>query len=180
MGLVAVDESKCKRDGICAAECPTRIITLDGDEGFPVIAPKYEASCLTCGHCVVVCPNGAMSISGVAIQDCPEIDKDLQLSWEQAEQFLRSRRSIRVYKDKEMERQTMQKLIETARYAPTASNAQNVHWLVINDRDQLKELSGQTVEWMRQAIKAQPDSLPSYFKPTVAGWIAGYDVILRG
>ena len=180
MGLVTVDETKCKRDGICAAECPTRIIVLEGEEGFPVIAPEREAYCLTCGHCVAVCPHGAMSMAGVAIQDCPEIDKDLQLSWEQAEQFLRSRRSIRVYKDKAVERQTMQKLIETARYAPTASNAQNVHWLVINGREQLKEFSGQTIEWMRRIIKAQPDSLPAaYFRPVVAGWEAEYDGILR-
>jgi nitroreductase/NAD-dependent dihydropyrimidine dehydrogenase PreA subunit len=180
MGIVAVDETKCKQDGICAAECPRRLIVLEGEEGFPVIEPENEANCMTCGHCVVVCPHGAMSISGVPIQDCPEIENDLQLSWDQVEQFLRSRRSIRVYKDKVVERQTMQKLIDMARYAPTASNAQNVHWLVINDWDQLKEFSRQTIEWMRRVIEAQPDSPPAaYFRPVVAGWDAEYDGILR-
>ena len=181
MGLVTVDQTKCKQDGICAAECPVRIISLDGDEGFPSIAPTKEEYCLTCGHCVAVCPHGAMSISGVDIKDCPEIDEDLQLSWKQAEQFLRSRRSIRVYEDKAVERQTMQKLIETARYAPTASNAQNIHWLVINGRERLNELSEQTIEWMRGLIKAQPDSLAAdYFTPVVARWEDGHEVILRG
>jgi nitroreductase len=105
----------------------------------------------------------------------------MNLSWEQACQFLRSRRSIRVYEDKEVDRQTMQRLIEVARYAPTGSNSQTVHWLVINGRDQLTELSRQTIEWMRKVIKAQPDSpQAAYFAPSVAGWDGGYDGILRG
>lgn len=28
MTLFVVDEDKCKRDGICVAECPTKIIAL--------------------------------------------------------------------------------------------------------------------------------------------------------
>ena len=180
MGLVTVDQDKCQQDGICAAECPRRIITIEGEEGYPVIASDKEAFCMVCGHCVAVCPHGAMSIAGVATQDCPEIDRDLGLSWEQAEQFLRSRRSIRVYKDKAVEREVMQKLIETARYAPTASNAQNLQWLVINGREQLSVYSEQTIQWMRRVIQAQPDSPPAtYFRPVVAGWDAGYDGILR-
>jgi len=95
MAFLTIDETKCKQDGICAAECPRRIIIQENDKSSPQVAQADETNCMACGHCVVVCPHGALSVAGVAIEDCPEIEKDLVMSWDQAEQFLRSRRSIR-------------------------------------------------------------------------------------
>jgi nitroreductase/NAD-dependent dihydropyrimidine dehydrogenase PreA subunit len=180
MGFLTIDENKCKQDGICAAECPRQIITEAGDAGYPKVDKTDEAICMACGHCVAVCPYGALSVTGVDIEDCPEIEKSLILSWNQAEQFLRSRRSIRVFKDQAMDRETMQKLIEAARYAPTASNAQNLHWTVIEGRDKLERLSQETINWMESVIQTQPDSpAADYFRPVVARWAGGYDGILR-
>ena len=123
---------------------------------------------------MAVCPHGALSVTGVDIEDCPKIEKDLVLSWDQAEQFLRSRRSIRLFKDKAMDRETLEKLIETA------GNAQNLHWTVIEGRDKLEPLSQETINWMERVIEAQPDSpAADYFRPVVACWATGYDGILR-
>ena len=179
MAFFYVDLDKCKQDGICAAECPRRVIAV-GEDGTPYIPPEKEPYCMQCGHCVAVCPYGAVSVAGSALQDCPEIDPGLNLSWEQTEQFLRSRRSIRVYKDKPVEREVMQKLIDTARYAPTASNGQTLQWQVTNDRKRLDYYSEKTIDWMREVIRDEPDSpFAKYCRPVVAGWEAGYDGILR-
>jgi ferredoxin len=158
MAFLTIDETKCKQDGICAAECPRRIIIQEDGKSFPQVAEADEVYCMTCGHCVAVCPHGALSVSGVDIEDCPEIERALVLSWDHAKQFLRTRRSIRVFKNKAVNRETLEQLIETARYAPTASNAQNLHWTVIEGRDQLEPLSQQTINWMERVIEAQPDS----------------------
>ena len=180
MAFLTIDETKCKQDGICAAECPRRIITQKDGKSFPQVAEADEAYCMTCGHCVAVCPHGALSVAAVDIKDCPEIKGDLALSWDQATQFLRSRRSIRVFKKKAVDRETLKQLIETARYAPTASNAQNLHWTVIEGRDKLEALSQQTINWMKRVIEDQPDSAAAdYFRPVVARWATGYDGILR-
>ncbi|MBC8438301.1 MAG: nitroreductase family protein [Deltaproteobacteria bacterium] len=180
MAFLTIDQTKCKRDGICSAECPRRIIIQEKDKSFPQFAQADEANCMACGHCVAVCPHGALSVTGVAIEDCPKIENDRVLSWDQTEQFLRSRRSIRCFKDKAMDRGTMEQLINTARYAPTASNAQNLHWTVIEGRDNLETLSRETINWMERVIQAQPDSQAAdYFRPVVAGWAIGYDGILR-
>ena len=58
-----------------------------------------------------------------------------------AVQFLRSRRSIRLFKDKPVEKEKIQGLIEIARYAPTAGNSQLVEWLVFSDRNTVKEFA---------------------------------------
>jgi nitroreductase/NAD-dependent dihydropyrimidine dehydrogenase PreA subunit len=180
MAFLTIDETKCKQDGICAAECPMRIITQEDGKSFPQVAEADEAYCITCGHCVAVCPHGALSVTGVDIEDCPETERALVLSWDQAKQFLRSRRSIRLFKDKAIDRETLEKLIETARYAPTGGNAQNLHWTVIEGRDKLEALSQETINWMKRVIEAQPDSpAADYFRPMVARWATGYDGILR-
>jgi nitroreductase/NAD-dependent dihydropyrimidine dehydrogenase PreA subunit len=180
MGFMKVDEAKCKRDGICVEECPRRVIELEGGDGFPNVAPENEYYCMMCGHCVAVCPHGAMSLAKMPIETCPEIQKDLLPSWEQTRHFLRSRRSIRVYKDEEVNRQTIQQLIETARYAPTASNSQTIHWTVITGRERLSEFSKMVIDWMRGVIAAQPQPpMAAYFTPVVARWDSGYDGILR-
>jgi nitroreductase/NAD-dependent dihydropyrimidine dehydrogenase PreA subunit len=180
MEFMKVDKTKCKQDGICAAECPRRLISLEGGDGFPAVAPENEYFCMNCGHCVAVCPHGAMSLAKMPIETCPQIQKDLMPSWVQTRHFLRSRRSARVYEDKEVDRQTIQQLIVTARYAPTASNSQTIHWTVITGRARLSELSRMAIEWMRGVIADQPESpIAAYFIPMVTGWDKGYDSILR-
>jgi NAD-dependent dihydropyrimidine dehydrogenase PreA subunit len=54
MTFLTIDETKCKQDGICAAECPRGIIIQEDDKSFPQVAQADEASCMTCGHCVAV------------------------------------------------------------------------------------------------------------------------------
>ena len=180
MAFLTIDEDRCQRDGICAVECPRGIITQKDADRFPEIDRADEATCMVCGHCVAVCPHGALSVQGIRRDECPEIEKRLLLSGEQAIQFLRSRRSIRWFKNKAVPRQELERLIRAARYAPTASNAQTLQWTVIHGRDTLASFSAQTIAWMERLIATQP-SAPAidYFRSIVARWATGYDGILR-
>ena len=71
MKLFTVDEQKCKRDGICAAECPRAIIDFRDDGSVPRPTADAETVCIHCGHCVAVCPHGALALSDLAPGDCP-------------------------------------------------------------------------------------------------------------
>lgn len=53
---------------------------------------------------------------------------------------LLTRRSIRKYQDKPIERETMMEIIKAAQYSPTAHNRQPWEFLVIDDREFLAEL----------------------------------------
>lgn len=181
MGLLIVDGSKCKKDGICASECPIAIIRLKDKESLPEMVPGGEKFCLICGHCVAVCPHGALNHAQVSIKDCPPIKKELAITEEQTVQFLRSRRSIRLFKDKPVQKKKIQRLIEIGRYAPTASNSQLVEWMVFTDQAKIKEMAELTVDWMRAEIQKNPHSPRlSYMPWIIAAWDAGYDVVLRG
>ncbi len=180
MGLISIDADKCKRDGFCVRDCPTTIISLP-ETGFPEIAPDREGSCLECGHCVAVCPFGALSHLRVPIDKSPVIQDKLRLSEAQASQFLRSRRSVRHFLDKPVEKEKIRRLIEIARYAPTGGNSQTVEWLVLDDKSRIKEIAGLAVDWLREVVR-NPDAVSAmpYLALTVAAWDAGCDTILRG
>jgi nitroreductase/NAD-dependent dihydropyrimidine dehydrogenase PreA subunit len=180
LSLLTIDKDKCKQDGLCAAECPTQVIRFEGKGSYPEMVPNGESMCLRCGHCVAVCPHGALDHAQVPQADCPPIDKALAVSEAQAEQFLRSRRSVRRFKARPVETEILQRLIEIARYAPTSSNMQLVEWTVIYDRERLSELSGQVIQWMRGIMEADPQCKAMPYLPTlVKAWDAGADVVLR-
>lgn len=179
MGLLIIDEIRCKRDGFCVRDCPTTIIQLP-EKGFPEIVPGGEATCLDCGHCVAVCPHGALSHKRISIQSSPAINESFRIDEGQAMQFLRARRSIRHFLDKPVEKSKIQRLIEAARYAPTGGNSQSVEWLVLSDRSRIKEIAGLTIGWLRQIVKnPQIAAASPYLQSAVAAWDAGNDSVLR-
>jgi len=177
MGLLIIDENKCKKDGICASECPMAIIKLKEGDGFPEMVPGGEGVCNHCGHCVAVCPHGALSHAGVPIEKSPLIDKDLEISEEQAVQFLRSRRSIRFFKKQPLEKDKLRRLIEIARYAPTGGNREIVEWMVFTDEERIREIAAHTLEWMRKVMASAPQSVPPYFPRIIAAWDMGYNSV---
>lgn len=179
MGMLRIDEKKCKKDGICAGECPMAIIRLKDGNGLPEVVDGGEQICLVCGHCVAVCPHGALSHEQVPVEASPIIDKSLVIDERQAEQFLRSRRSIRLFKEDAPEPETLRRLIEIARYAPTAGNTQLLEWRVLTDRARIKEIASMTVDWMRSLLEKSPRSAAPYMPLIVAAWDLGFDAVLR-
>jgi nitroreductase/NAD-dependent dihydropyrimidine dehydrogenase PreA subunit len=181
MSLFVVDEQKCKRDGLCVAECPVGIIEMENKESFPSPGAGAEEICVKCGHCVAVCPHGALTLRIMKPEECDSIDKELMISARQAEYFFRQRRSIRNYQDRPVDRATLTKLIDMARYAPSGHNSQPVHWLVIEDADEVRRMAGLVVNWMRVMIKDRPEvAEPMHFDRVVSAWENGRDRVLRG
>lgn len=181
MNLFTIDEKKCKRDGVCVAECPLKLIEMKNAKATPTPTADAVDRCVKCGHCVAVCPHGAFKHSMLKTELFPPVKKEFALSPEHAEHFLRSRRSIRSYQDKPIEREKLQKLIEIARYAPTGSNSQLVQWLAVNSRPEVKKLTAIVIDLIREMIAAKDPFAISYgLDRFVSGWENGIDRISRG
>ncbi len=180
MTLIKIDEAKCKKDGLCMMDCPVGIIKQADKDSFPVMIPHGEKVCLRCGHCVAVCPHGALEHENVPAEGSPEIVKEMVLDDAQAAQFLRSRRSIRRFKDKPVASETIQSLIDTARFAPTGGNSQLVTWTVHTDKAKLNEISDLTVAWMKEMLASEvAKMLPPYFPKIVEAYEAGINSITQ-
>ena len=52
---------------------------------------------------------------------------------------MRSRRSIRCYKSESIPRKQLLKLVDVARFAPTASNKQGISYIIVDDKEILEK-----------------------------------------
>jgi len=148
MALIEFNKETCTKCGACIAACPGCII-IPRKDGFPRLFPGADDYCMRCGHCVGICPTDSVIHKEMPLEQCPLIDKKLEVSFEQVSQLIKSRRSIREFEDKAVPRELIQRIIDTARYAPTGHNMQEVQWLVIDNPEELHRLTAIGVDWFR-------------------------------
>jgi nitroreductase/ferredoxin len=181
MSLIVVDRGKCKQDALCVAECPVGIIELKDKKSLPTPTEDADELCITCGHCVAICPHGALSHRSMTPEQCQPVRKDWLLNREQVEHFLRSRRSIRTYKEQIVERKVLKEIIHIARFAPSGHNLQPVRWRIIYDSQEVRRLAGIVIDWMRDLLdKGEPLSKTLHMDRVVAAWESGVERICRG
>jgi nitroreductase/NAD-dependent dihydropyrimidine dehydrogenase PreA subunit len=171
MSLISIDTNKCKRDNFCVDACPVGIL-VKVDKSTPTTNPEREKICIGCGHCIAVCPHDALSWNQIDPLSLIPIQKKWTIEPEAVEHLLRSRRSIRSYKDQPIPRQLLTRLIETACWGPSAINLQPVHWLVIENKEEVHRLAGVIAETFRKSNLAQARLM-------VDAWDQGKDMILR-
>ena len=176
--IIKVDETLCIGCGACLRTCPGDLITKDK---FPVPTANSWDFCIDCGHCVSVCPTGALRQRAMGPGDCTPLDIHLVPRWDETRQFLMSRRSVRVYVNKPVEKEKVQQVLDVARFAPWGSNRHLVQWVVINDPTKVRRAAEMTIDWMRST----KDANPALYKEAklwifVDAWDAGHDPICRG
>lgn len=154
MDIIQINIETCNQCGICAQECPGFLIDFNANE-FPRPLAKTEKECIRCGHCVVVCPTGSLTHRDIPVEQCILIEKDRIVTGAQCEQLLKSRRSIRAFQKKAVQRETIARLVEIARYAPTGHNDQEVEWMVLDSREELERIERLGTDWIRWNMETQ-------------------------
>lgn len=77
-------------------------------------------------------------------------------NYDQIMELIRSRRSIRRFSDRAVNRDDITRLLEAARWAPSNHNRQPWQFLIIEDRQRLRQLA----EAVRQDLSGRMKSLP--------------------
>jgi nitroreductase/NAD-dependent dihydropyrimidine dehydrogenase PreA subunit len=171
MNLITVDQEKCIKCGICANECPGQILRI-GENGPEDICSE---KCIACGHCVAVCPKEAINNVKSPLVNQKSSKKFSKLSPEEAENFLRSRRAIRSYKETPVSREKLMDLANVAHFAPSGHNLQGISYTIIDDRailDKAVELTVEEFEHDELFSKMYKDAINPYRNE-------GIDAILR-
>ena len=175
MDLIQISGERCTNCGRCAAVCPTNNISMSK------FGPKAEEDrCIVCGHCVAICPKTAINNSWAPLENQVNLGERPFLDPETAARFLRSRRSIRCYKENAVEREKIIQLLNIARMAPSAGNMQGVCYHVVDDAAVLCKVTAVTIDWMEEEVKAESPA-GFYYAGVVSCYRkTGEDVILRG
>ena len=132
MTAISIDPVACTRCGACVAVCSHRVFSGVGE-----VADATR--CKACGHCMAVCPADAVRHDAFPLDACPPVASVPNLDTLTA--LLRERRSCRIFAKRPVAREMVAKLVDTARWVPSASNGQPVDWLAIDDPARIAALS---------------------------------------
>ncbi|OBQ54892.1 nitroreductase family protein [Halodesulfovibrio spirochaetisodalis] len=172
-----VDADKCIQCSQCVTDCPASIIRFDGE--FPSIEASREERCLRCLHCFAICPTGAISILDVKPEQCVPLKGNLP-SDEQLEVLMRGRRSVRRFKQENVDTALIDRLVTLSANAPTAKNAMKLQFTVVDDMAVMQKISEHTYSHIAEAVAEQrvPKDM-AHFRAFNKALGDGIDIIFR-
>ncbi|MBI9074839.1 MAG: nitroreductase family protein [Desulfatibacillum sp.] len=166
-----VDKEKCSRCKRCYDACPTYGFELDKD-GYP--APigygGMEQACLNCWNCVAVCPTGAMDMDGPYLVENGPFKTQLQGTMTYpdplglngtrpyedfredltpTERVIYERRSNRLFKKKPVPKETILRILEAGRFAPSAGNCQPYKFIVVTNKNVIKLMEREAMKTLK-------------------------------
>lgn len=169
-----VDSRKCTACGLCAADCPARIISIV--DNLARVEPERDEECLGCQHCMTICPAGAVSVAGRNPADSRAVEAFNPAA---LENLIRSRRSVRRFAPGAVDPVLFRRILDTVANAPTGVNIRHRRFTAILDPKVMADFRDRVT----RALVENPGALPED-----AGWIAdmarswrdgGEDEILR-
>jgi ferredoxin len=149
--LHIVDLETCLGDGICAEVCPENALAIV-DEMATTVEERAD-TCIQCGQCVAVCPTESLTMPSLPMKDFERLPKQ-PFEYEQYFDFLKLRRSVRVFKDKPVEREVIQKILDAAATAPMGFPPHTTEVVVIDRREELDFLLRELVTHYESMVKA--------------------------
>ena len=153
-----VQQDLCISCGLCARDCPHSIIELQSD--YPVVV--NEEKCLRCGHCLAVCPQGAISVLGHHPSGSAPLQGNLP-SHLHLETLIKGRRSVRHYKDKDIDPGLLKELLDISSHAPTGTNSQKLLLTVLDKRENTRAFREEL--YARLSKLAAQNALPEHRRP---------------
>lgn len=125
--IIEVNKELCIGCALCKKDCPVNNIEMKDKKS---VIKNQE--CIKCGHCVAICPKKAITMTGfdeepIELAKQPTVDPDELLM------AIKTRRTIRKFKNKEIPAEVVKQIIEAGRFTPSAKNAQDVSYIVLGE-----------------------------------------------
>lgn len=155
--MFILDQELCIQCGTCVDECPNGCLKLEDD------TIKHDpARCMWCGHCLAVCPRDAIMIDGDGynVEEVEEFQFFKKSTPDMVRRDIMMRRSVRHFNDTPVTEDEINRIIEAAKYAPTAKNVQHNALMVKNDPEEIAELRKDLFEQLGVIGKGMMRDMP--------------------
>jgi len=145
-----IDAETCRGDGICVEVCPENVLEIL--DGKAATVQGREENCILCGQCVAVCPTEALEMPQLP-NEFGELTA-LPFGYDDFLYFLRLRRSVRVFKDRPVERDLIAKILEAAATAPMGMPPHSTEVVVLDRRQEHDFLLRELVKDYESMVRA--------------------------
>lgn len=165
-GKISIDPLKCTGCGLCVKVC--KDFSLIITDGKASINDNSLFGCIACGHCVAICPTDAIMVEGRTLSEHDFIsisDRKIRSNYEQLFSLMKARRSIRDFKDKEVERELIDKIIEASVTAPMGIPPSSVEVLILNGKEKVREFSFDFIDYLAKYKKIITPFTVSILRP---------------
>ncbi|HPM02937.1 MAG TPA: nitroreductase family protein [Candidatus Cloacimonadota bacterium] len=174
MAKIKINEDKCTRCNVCASVCCMGIIEIAIDNQLPQIPREKQIYCLRCGHCEAYCKAGALMMD---YNVNPEpVPSNFNIKADDVSMYFKNRRSVRHYQEKSVNNESLNKILDTIRYAASGSNSQSTGYLIYQNREDVKRISALTIDWMESILNTD-HPMAKYVGNIVELWKSGIDFI---
>jgi len=132
-GEIHILTDKCTGCGLCVSVCKDFSLVLSNGKVSVNENPVF--GCIGCGHCMAICPEDAIEIYGRTLS--PEDlfllpDHEKAAGYESLLALYQRRRSIREFRDKPVEPEIIEKILEAARTAPMGLPPSDVNVMILD------------------------------------------------
>ena len=148
--MIRINERKCLKCHACVNECVVHVLRPNA-QNIPTVRPDEERFCLHCQHCLAVCPVGALECHGISPETCGHI-REIPSS-ETMMNLIRQRRSIRQYRDEDVDEKTMEALLQALAWSPTGCNVHDLFFTVIRRKSEMDVFRNKMSETLKLLIK---------------------------
>ncbi len=136
---IIINDELCIGCGRCVVVCSDYSLTLANKKATQATNPIF--GCIGCGQCMAVCPTDAISIHGRTISpndlfELPPVEDTANYARVLA--LLQRRRSVRRFKDKAVDNETIEKILDATRTAPMGLPPSDVHVLVLDSKEKTR------------------------------------------
>jgi len=143
MEIVWIDEDRCTLCDLCIPVCVRRI--LEKQEGTVRVTDSTQ--CILCGHCKAICTEDAPQLPSLNTEEFVPVPRQEDLPQpEQLMALFRSRRSIRIFQEKTVEKEKLERIIQAGRFAPTGGNRQPIQYVVLHSAERIQTIRTMAIE----------------------------------
>ncbi len=175
--MMNVDRVKCIGCGECVKDCFPSDIVMDKGKAF-----IKNIACFKCGHCIAICPVNAVSSDEYRMEEIKEYSEaSFKVDADNLLNFIKFRRSVRRFKEKDVEPERLLKIIEAGRFTQTSSNQQDVSFIIVKDRlNELRDLTYDRLKSIAQDALENKDKMNGVMARYSKMWIKMYDEYKAG
>ena len=152
---VKIDFNQCSDCGLCSVVC--KDLTLTMKKGKITIDNNPLFGCVGCAQCVAVCPEDCIEVEGrtITMDDfVPLPEFKTAANFDQLYSSMFKRRSVRDFKDKDIEQKQIEKIIKAASTAPMGIPPSDVEVVIFKGKEKVKSFVTdfikylESIEWM--------------------------------